>query len=198
MVGVSQRHDLVSLASLAGVERLKNGESFTKAQERSKEEAEQKAKEEAEEKARIEAEHEARRIDLLNWQNKLNEPSKPKKIFFWQGSPFDEIETLFIKGRTITVRPMAGGSTWIASDGDKLRCVKLTAEQCKAAAEDYARSLLFGDENASWRQKPASEKQKGMLARLRIQFDEGITSGEASALIDARMKRFRQRENANV
>lgn len=82
MVGVSQRHDLVSLASLAGVERLKNGESFTKAQERSKEEAEQKAKEEAEEKARIEAEHEARRIDLLNWQNKLNEPSKPKKIFF--------------------------------------------------------------------------------------------------------------------
>lgn len=197
MVGVSQRHDLVSLASLAGVERLKNGESFTKAQERSKEEAEQKAKEEAEEKARIEAEHEARRIDLLNWQNKLNEPSKPKKIFFWQGSPFDEIETLFIKGRTITVRPMAGGSTWIASDGDKFRCVKLTVEQCKAAAEAHAKTLLFGDENAAWKKKPASEKQKAMLAKFRIQFNDGITSGEASALIDARFKRFKQRENAS-
>jgi hypothetical protein len=89
---------------------------------------------------------------------------------------------------------MAGGSTWIATDGGSFRCVKLTVEQCKSAAEAHAKTLLLGDENATWRKRPASEKQKAMLAKFRIQFSEGITAGEASALIDARMKRFSKRE----
>ena len=183
MVGVSQRHDLVSLASLAGVERLKNGESFTKAQERSKEEAEQKAKEEAEEKARIEAEHEARRIDLLNWQDKWNEPSKPKKQFYWKTNPANLVETLCIKGQTINLRPMAGGSVWIATNGADFRHIGQEAE-CRAEAESHAKKLLFGDEKAAWRQKPASGKQLAMLSRMRIPHREGITSGEASDLLN--------------
>lgn len=189
MVGVSQRHDLVALASLAGTEKLKDGESFTEAKQRAEEEqkeAEEKAAAEKEEAERLEAELAAKRVELLKWQNKPAE-KKRQPEFAWQYG-IDHTRTLHVSDRVITVRPMAD-ENWIATDRCNFRAICATAEECQAKAEAFARTLFFGGQNAAWRQKPASQKQINLMTRLRIQFKPGISAGEASELINARFKK---------
>jgi len=57
------------------------------------------------------------------------------------------------------------------------------SRRCKKAAEEHAKKFLFSDQNAPWAKKPASEKQIALLKKFRIPYSEGISSGEASALI---------------
>lgn len=181
MVGVSQRHDLVTMASLAGVGQMRDGETFLRAKARAKQEqqeAEEEAQKEAEEKARLEAELEARRVQLLGWSKK---PVSRERHFAWQFD-LDGSRTLAIGEITITVRPMAGGF-WMASDKARFREIRSTAEECQRVAEQHASTLFFSDRNAPWRARPATAKQINKLRQWRIQFRDGITAGEASDLM---------------
>lgn len=188
MVGVTQRHDLVTLATLAGVGQLRSDETYAKAAERSErenKEAEQKRQRQDEDRRRLEAELEARRINLLKSDHAAAD-HRPgggnlKQAFYWQHS-INGVRTLRLSDRTIVVRPMADGS-WLASDSKQFRFIGATAEVCQQQAEAHARSLAFGGENARWRQKPASEKQLARLRQWRIAHAPNITAGEASDLI---------------
>lgn len=186
MVGVSQRHDLVTLATLAGSKRLCDFERFTAAKKRAddeQKEAEEKAKAEEEERKRIEAELAAKKIELLNrraeWQNR--ELEIKERAFAWQVS-IDGQRTLHIADRFITVRPMAD-ENWIAVDSKReFRAIGSTPEDCQKRAEVYARNLLI-NQSEGWRKKPATEKQIARLNAWRIPCKIGITAGEASDLI---------------
>lgn len=194
LVGVTKRHKLFNLATLAGAEKpAKNKESLTELieqgeDEKAAEEREAKARERAEEeeRQRMEAEFEARRVRLIEWQNKPAE-KKRQPEFYWQHS-IDHARTLHVSDRVITVRPMAD-ENWIATDRKSFRAICATAEECQAKAEAFARTLFFGGQNAAWRSKPASEKQINLMTKLRIRFAPGISAGEASELIDARFKK---------
>lgn len=61
--------------------------------------------------------------------------------------------------------------------------VDLFAQRRRAAALD--------DPNASWRSRPATEKQVAALERMRIRHDSDLTAGQASDLIAARVARRR-------
>ena len=65
----------------------------------------------------------------------------------------------------------------------------------KAAAEGFARGLLFGK---AWEGKPASEKQIALMQRMRIRFAEGISAGAASVLINERFNGKRKAKGATV
>ena len=109
---------------------------------------------------------------------------KKKTEFTWQTDFFTGRETLYVKDVTIQVRQMADKQSWIASDDkQQFRFVNGSAEGCKKAAEEHAKKVLSSDQNAPWAKKPATEKQLGMLKRFKIPFKDGISSGEASALI---------------
>lgn len=189
MVGVSQRHDLVTLASLAGTEKLKDGENFTEAKQRAEEEqkeAEEKAAAEKEEAERLEAELAAKRVELLRQNNPIEKKRQPE--FYWQQS-INHWRTLHVRDRMIVaVRPMVDGN-WIATDRKSFRAICATAEECQQKAEAFARTLFFGGQNAAWRSKPASEKQIKLMTKLHIRFASNVSMGEASDLIDARFKK---------
>lgn len=65
-------------------------------------------------------------------------------------------------------------------------------------AEPDKKKLI--DKNASWRNKPfdPESKQAGMLKRYKIESWEGMTKGEASDLIDARMAEIEQKKTAKA
>jgi len=84
------------------------------------------------------------------------------------------------------VRHPRGGSPEIVASG-------LSLQWAMGVGEDRARQLgaiVLIDRNAPWRSRPASHKQLDCLARWRIPIDAlSITAGEASDLIAARMAR---------
>lgn len=187
LVGVTKKHKLVNLATLAGAKRLdKDKESLTELvaqgeDEKAAEEREAKARERAEEeeRQRMEAEFEARRVRLVEWQNREREIKE--RAFVWQIS-IDGQRTLHVADRLITVRPMADDG-WVAVDSKReFRAIGSTPEDCQKRAELYARNLLV-NQNANWRKKPASEKQLHRLRQWRIPHKDGILAGEASDLI---------------
>lgn len=61
----------------------------------------------------------------------------------------------------------------------------MSAEAVKAAAEEHASqtNFTFNSRKASWRRTPASDAQKGLLRRMKVEFPENIRKGEASDLL---------------
>lgn len=61
----------------------------------------------------------------------------------------------------------------------------LPADEALAAMEEFARTtgFTFNSRKASWRRTPASDAQKGLLRRMKIEFPEGLKKGEASDLL---------------
>ncbi len=214
MIGVTGKHKLMTLVDLMGVKEAKKRRKMTELVEDAEEEKKQE-----EERIRIEAELEAHRVKLIEekqaakrrWDSASctcflghppcgycenfnpEEDTKEKKKrsgFTWKADFFDSREMLFAKGAVITLRQMADSKTWIVTDNlGKFRFVHADPAECKLKAEEYAKSLLFSDKNAPWRSKPASEKQKAVLLRMKIPFREDITGGEASDLISRRFNR---------
>jgi len=84
------------------------------------------------------------------------------------------------------VRHPRGGSPEMVSSG-------LSLQWAMGVGEDLARQLgaiVLTDRNAAWRSRPASRKQLDCLARWRVPVDAlSLTAGEASDLIAARMAR---------
>lgn len=178
MVGVTGKHKLMTLVDLMGVAKPKARSKLTELVE----DAERERVEE-EERQRIEAELEAKRVKLI--QDEERARKEKRRGFQWQSDFFNPgQEKLFVRDVTLIVRQMADGSAWIAVDSQRqFHFVNGSPEACKKAAEEYAKKLLFNDENAKWRSKPASEKQIALLNKFRVPYAKGITSGEASALI---------------
>jgi ATP-dependent helicase IRC3 len=87
--------------------------------------------------------------------------------------------------------PGSGSGIWHAKQSTIATGVD-TAEAALRMAEHYVQThrraaARLKDREAPWRAKPASEKQIALLQRKRIPFRKGITSGEASDLIDMAM-----------
>jgi superfamily II DNA or RNA helicase len=70
------------------------------------------------------------------------------------------------------------------------------AEKCARKIMAEPRGIALVDPSSPWRSKPISEKQKGMLKLYRIPVTEGMTSGQASDLIDAHKQEIEKRKAA--
>jgi superfamily II DNA or RNA helicase len=81
----------------------------------------------------------------------------------------------------------------------------IPVDWAQSEAERIARKILSDprginlvDRNAPWRDNPISEKQKGMLKMYRIPLAEGMTSGQASDLIEAHKAEIERRKAAKA
>jgi superfamily II DNA or RNA helicase len=202
LVGVSQRLDLINVATLAGVKRMVEGETFRQATLRAQVE-EARAKEAEEERRRLETELAARRVDLLRGglPDEDRNSRNGKALFHWTLG-LNKQRSLQLKDRVVVVRPMADES-WIARDGQGWQHIADTAEACQAAAEDYARDLhqktngKLADRSAPWRRQPASDAQLFKLRQWQIPHDPfNCSKGEASDLMDAFLERKKLRRAA--
>ena len=72
-----------------------------------------------------------------------------------------------------------------------LRAQQEAEERERRAAEDAARKSApaLADPKAPWRGKPATDRQLSTLRKMRISYWDGISAGEASGLISARIAR---------
>jgi superfamily II DNA or RNA helicase len=61
----------------------------------------------------------------------------------------------------------------------------LPVAEARKAMEEYAAStgFTFNSRKASWRRTPASDAQKGLLRRMKVEFPETLKKGEASDLL---------------
>lgn len=96
--------------------------------------------------------------------------------------------------RDVWVRQVNGGFLVVAqSDGDlkQLSNRPLPLDYALGVAEDWARrqttKSAWARKDAPWRLKPASQKQLDTLSRMGVQFDHGISQGEASQLLEAKI-----------
>ncbi len=75
-------------------------------------------------------------------------------------------------------------SVWLTSQGSKqVLATDVPLAFATGIAEDYVRGQNLGQllaKNAPWRNRPASDKQKLTLQKLRIAITPGLTAGEAS------------------
>lgn len=182
LVGVTQRHDLCTIASLAGVEKLNEGESLSKAKERGEIEQKEKEQKDAEEKEKIAAEHEAKKVELLRRQRQAEARERYRSQQWQQG--IDNRHTFVLHDRIVSIRPTAG-ELYFVTDGREFRHFSDAVEGCKLAAYDLIQKVRLKDPAASWRSKPASDKQLSTLTKYRVYFQPNITMGEASDLLDA-------------
>lgn len=89
------------------------------------------------------------------------------------------------------------GGTWRALDRPRegqpsLIASGLSLEWAQGTGEDVVREAggaFLARSDAPWRSRPATDKQLGLLRRMRVRFSPEITGGEASDLISARMAR---------
>lgn len=86
------------------------------------------------------------------------------------------------------------GDRWdvVVREHDESRVLArdLPLEYAQGVAEDHARKVGAGaliDPNAAWRTAPATERQLAALRRWRIRPREGLTKGEASDLLSAKV-----------
>ena len=182
LVGATARHDLMSVASLAGLplEALETGESLAEAAER------------------VEAER-------LDWQGKL--VAKRVDLFrrrplYWLHDGEHFVLSLGNDGWIVlsptpealdaserwTVRHIQpqGGRTFVARD--------LSLAYAQGLAEDRARSTGAGglvNPHACWRHAPASHhpKMTALLATWGIPIPDGMTAGEAADVISLELLR---------
>ncbi len=177
VAGVSRRHDLASVASIAGLplDALEQGQSVAEV-------AEAIAAEEAlvQERARRRGEVVAEAVDLFK-----------RRALNWLKS--DRFFTLSVGhlGWLVLSPTEEGSDHWdvfqVNPLGSRITLATgLSLPYAQGTAEDCARGLGAGhlvDPKAQWRQRPASDKQKYMLHKWHIPHADNITMGEASDLI---------------
>jgi hypothetical protein len=178
LVGATSRHDLQTAAQLFGVpaRRLEEGASVTEAVA-----AERRAVEAA--RAAAEGRRIARDVDPFH-----------RKRLAWTAAPSGAY-SLPLGDGTLFLVPRAS-ERWDVHLVRRDRSVQtlasgLSLPYAQGFAEDHARrqgaaSLIRSD--ASWRARPASDKQRALLERWG-QWREGLTAGEASDVIAARVAR---------
>lgn len=169
VVGSTTRHDLVTAATLFGVE-----ESALRAGTIGEAVAE---KEQAEQKRAQRGELVARAVDLFERKNLAWTAAEGGRYSLSTGK---SLIVLSLEGERWNVRELVQGA------GQRVLGQGLDLGYAQGIAEDRARELGAGalmQRDAPWRQKPASEKQRAALRRWRIPPPPGLTSGEASDLL---------------
>jgi ATP-dependent helicase IRC3 len=186
MVGISNRLDLCTAATLIGAKEIQRGESLREAKKREEEAAEQLAL--AMDQYKYEGDLEAREVDLFGGQKELRKHGKLE----WSVDRVSRQSVLHVKDHRFEIwRPTEDGPYQFA-DMSRFNGIQGTAPTYRDAerrCEEAAEELMFGGPEAAWRAKPASEKQIALMTKLKIRFKPDITSGEAAALIDKRFGR---------
>lgn len=181
MVGASNRFDLCTLGSMVGLRSLQDNESISDAVKREKKEDEEKAAEQLSLPEHLKGDVIGHEVDIIHGNRKT-------KGFIWEIYAEAKRALLRAAGRTFEI--CKRGDEYHYSDTSwmgKLQGTTQSYTEAREACENVARENLFGPE-ARWRTKPASEKQIALLTKLHIVFDENISAGEASNLIDQRFK----------
>lgn len=197
LVGASNKFDLCTLGSLFGVKSLKDGEDVREAVEREKKEvADAIAKQQ--EALRVKGEIRAQEIDLFGGIKPLQQPQQQqerKKPFEWHIYPERKESFLVSSGHEFMISKV--GDTYTFADlswSGKFQGQTGDYNEAKEACETEMRRRLFGNKDAPWRQKPASEKQIALLTKFKIPVKPDITKGEASDLLDAKFGKKKQQK----
>lgn len=176
LVGTTTRHDLMTTASLFGVNprEMAAGRTVTEAvasQEKLKLEPQRSA----------EGHLIASAIDLFN-----------KAKFHWVRSDTAYTLTIGAAGMII-LKPDSVGEKWTAllytSDRTtRTIAANLPLSYAQGTAEDYARKVgaaVLADRFAPWRQKPATSRQRVALRKFKVRThaNPALTAGEASDLL---------------
>lgn len=186
MVGATNRLDLCTAASLIGARSLRPGESLLAAVKRERKEDQDRAEQQ-------ELLEEARRDaggNLISEQVDLFGREKVRKHGFeWEVYREQKLAILRSAGKTFEIWKN-GDEYEFADMGWRPVIQGRTPDyhEARKKCEQAAREILFGSQ-AKWRSKPASDKQINLMTKLRIYFPPGITAGEASNLIDQKLKR---------
>ena len=171
VVGSTTRHDLVTTATLFGVEESALRTATVGGAVAAKELTEQKQAQRGELVAQA--------VDLFERKNLAWTATEGGHYTLATGQ---SIIVLALEGERWSVRELLrGASQRVLGQG-------LDLGYAQGIAEDRARELGAGaliQRDAAWRQKPASVKQRSALRRWRIPPRLGLTSGEASDLLQA-------------
>lgn len=172
LVGVTERHDLLTLPQLFGL-----GDAAA-LQERTVTEALER--EHAAAAARPEAPLVAEEVDLFRERAKLRWVAVGERWALTTGRGL------------LVVEPYAGAWRVVVHEpGTQKRQVLahgLDLGYAHGVAEDFIRHLGAAhlvDSNARWRGQDISDKQRALLARLGVEYDPRLSRGEASDLISA-------------
>lgn len=117
--------------------------------------------------------------------------------FKWKADPVERKATLSHGGREYLIcRPDPNGPyTFADMEIGGIEGRAATYQEAQAAIErhiaknEIRKQQVFQDPNAAWRAKPASEKQIGLLQKMKIPHSPEITSGQAADLITRAFKR---------
>jgi len=165
VVGATTRHDLVTVASLFGVEP-----------------------EALEHDTVVEAVlHQRQRTAIASDQTRLIAQAVDlfrQRRLHWIHGDGDTFILACGVGQ-IVLRP--DGDAWTATYRDREQVVtiahRLPLDYCQGGAEDYVRRAgvqALVDPHATWRARPASERQIQALRRFRLPIAHGLTAGQAS------------------
>lgn len=172
MVGVSNRLDLCTAASLIGVGEIRRGESLRQAKKR---EDEEQAEQMELEMNRFEGDLQREEVDLFRGERERRRSG----MFEWQIDRTARQSVMAIRGHRYEIsRPDPNGPYQFADmsrfGGFVGEAVSYTEAQARVEAD--ARQQLMGH-------KPASEKQIALLTKNKIPFSENISMAEASDLL---------------
>jgi superfamily II DNA or RNA helicase len=191
VVGASNRMDLCTLGTLAGIKKVNDGENILDAVERDEVDS-QAAKDAAVgQKGHLNGEVIAKDVSLFG--GKVAETKEKPSTFSWDIDRELKVSTLRVHGN-------ASFQIWKGDDnyyyykqiGTTFSGSTLNYKEAEAKIEEKAKELVFGGRDAKWRQTPATPKQIELLNRMRIRYNPGITSGQASEMIDQFKRRRRQ------
>ena len=177
LVGATDRFDLITLPLMFGL-------STAKAQAKLESEGALEAAEEEEYILTGQAKRESYEVDLFGRKDRLAwTPVGPGS---W---------TLPVDGGQLVVEAWRDSFSVVRYWNDRspadVLAVGLDLGYAMGIAEDVARKSApaLADPKAPWRGKPATDRQLATLRNMRIEHGSGISAGEASSLISARIAR---------
>jgi hypothetical protein len=191
LVGVSTKHNLITLPTLFGlpVDKLKKKTLLAVV-------TEEKEREIARLKALAQEREKAQNLtntdDTDVYQPKANSNYSPKnqQIRFNWLQLNDSSYALSVNRETIFLLKQACGHFLVAiSDINKektLLAQHLPLDYAQGVGEDYVRNLnasILVNVDAAWRDNPPSDKQISLLKKFNIHYNQNITKGQAANLI---------------
>lgn len=188
LVGVTQKHKLITLPNLFGFspDKLKKKSILALQQEEINEEAKRQAlaQQEAENQDKTDSSTESTTSEVSR--------KEPRVINFNWLKLSDTRYALSVgKGILFLVKQANTQDKWavVLNEVDKTKTLivrDLPLEYAQGVAQDYVRSIravALIDSNASWRSQEPTDKQISLLTKLGIDVDCGTTKGQASDLI---------------
>ncbi|MFW6031345.1 MAG: DEAD/DEAH box helicase [Myxococcota bacterium] len=177
LVGAARRHDLITAATLFGVDEATLSEGGLEDAVREQQEREDAVAE----AQRLVAEE----VDLFRRRNLHWTTDGDQRVYAMSaGSAGIVILAEYDNGWSVLLNQRDGGTESLA-DG-------LDIGYAQGVAEDYirnAKAVQLVDPKAPWRQKAATEKQLATLRKMRVKWDGDLTAGEASDRINLEIAR---------